>query len=145
MPHIRIEPIKELEFLSKRMKNFVENFPESFSFEIGSSFEPFVDVHHDGTNVYVTVELPGVRKEDMTLTLKADTLLVAGLKRAINFETEQTEFRAERKFGDFQRSIPLPCEVDANSISATLADGVLSVVLTKRFAVESNEIKIEVQ
>jgi HSP20 family protein len=145
MPHLKIDPVKELEYLSNRMKKFINEIPETFSVEFGRGFEPKVDVSHSDQKVIVAVELPGVAKEQIKLALKDDVLSVSGVKPEIEAENALVHTRQERAFGEFKRSIPLPCEVVAGSINATLADGVLTVTLERKAAREEQEIPINIQ
>jgi HSP20 family protein len=145
MPHYRIDPMKELESLSQRMKRFVEEFPESFSFEIGKAFEPKIDVLHDESTVYVNIEAPGVKKEDISLSVKDDMLTVTGSKK-IDIDLEKvTPSKMERSFGEFARKIQLPCDVDASSFNANLRDGVLCITVAKLHPIPEKEITIEIQ
>ena len=145
MPHFKIDPMKELEFLSQRMKRFVDEFPESFSFEFGKGFEPKVDIFTDDANVYVYVELPTVRKDEIKLMLKENVLTVSGQKKP-DFDLEKTTpHRSERAFGEFNRKIALPVETDSNSISANLKDGVLAITIGRTAAEADREISIDIQ
>ena len=145
MPHIKIDPMKELELLSQRMKRFVEDFPESFSFEIGKGFEPKIDIFTDNENAYVYIELPAVRKEDIKLVLKENVLSVSGIKNPDFAIDKVTAHRSERPFGEFNRRIALPVETDAGSISANLKEGVLAITISKLAKTEDKEISIEIQ
>ena len=145
MPHFKIDPMKELEFLSNRMKQFVDEFPESFSFEFGKGFEPKIDIFTDAANVYIYIELPAVRKEDVSLVLKENVLTVSGRKKP-DVEVEKlTAHRNERAFGDFSRRIALPVETNANAISASLRDGVLAITIERTPAPVGREIPIDIQ
>jgi len=145
MPHFKIDPMKELETISQRMKQFVDEFPESFSFEIGKGFEPKIDIFTDANSVHIYIELPSVRKEDIKLLLKDNVLMVNGSRKP-DFEPEKlTAHRSERAFGEFSRRIALPVETDANAITANLKDGVLLVTIGRIAAQKDQEISIDIQ
>lgn len=90
-----------------------------------------VDVAEDGQNVYVYAELPGVRKEDVSVTLNEDnTLTIKGEKKRP--DTEGKDFsRVERGYGAFSRSFTIDEEVEQDRISAEFRDGVLMITLPK--------------
>jgi HSP20 family protein len=93
------------------------------------SFDPRVDVEETDEEVRVTAELPGLEEKDFELHLTGDTLVLRGEKR------EERESQAhgwrERSYGAFERSLPLPCEVQADHASAQFKNGVLRVRLPK--------------
>jgi HSP20 family protein len=93
------------------------------------AFEPRVDVEETADEVRVTAELPGLDEKDFEVTLSGDTLVLKGEKR------EEHEDRAqgwrERRYGAFERTIPLPVEVEADRASAQFKNGVLRVRLPK--------------
>lgn len=90
-----------------------------------------VDVAEDGHNVYVYAELPGVRKEDVSVTLSDDsTLTIKGDKKRP--DTEGKDFsRVERGYGSFSRSFQIDQEIEQERISAEFRDGVLMITLPK--------------
>ena len=146
MPHFNIDPKKELEFLSGRMKKFIEEFPDSFSVEIGNKFEPKVDIASTAGTVTVFAELPGVAKEDISVVLKEHTLQLAGRKQIVAKDEDGiTMHKQERSQGEFLRSIPLPFQVAAEQMTATLADGVLTVTLQRQARPQEQEISITIQ
>ena len=90
------------------------------------------DVFEDEQRLVVRIEAPGMRKEDFSIEIGGDTLLVRGVKR---FERESTEGRwrvLQCAYGSFQRSVPLPAPVRGEEASASYRDGVLRIDLPKR-------------
>jgi HSP20 family protein len=145
MPHYKFDPMKELEYLSQRMKKFVEEFPESFSFEFGKGYEPRIDMFHDASAVTVNIEVPGIPRSALSLAIKDGVLTVSGSKKPEYDPDAVTPARMERGYGEFSRQIPLPCEVDADAVAASLRDGVLSVVIPKRAADVARGVDIPIQ
>lgn len=144
MPHIRIEPMKELETLTQRIRKFAEEFPETISFEIGKGFEPKVDVIHNDKTITVFVELAGVTKQDVNVSLKESILCVSGTK-PIPYEADKVNLtKIERGYGAFQRSIELPAEIDSTSIHASMTNGVLILTLNKKSLKQEQEINIDI-
>ncbi len=80
----------------------------------------------------VTMELPGVNEKDIQITLDGGALSVRGEKRSEHTEKGDTWFFSERQFGSFARSFRLPDDADEDSVSATLRDGVLTLVIGRK-------------
>jgi len=130
MAIFRFEPGKEMEKISKKMHQFMEDFPENFTFEVGG-FSPRLDLAEDDTRIYINVELPGVAKESVKLSIQDGILTIKGDKKK-DLEAEKVNYyRTERLFGPFSRSVELPLEVENDNISAKLENGVLSILLVK--------------
>ncbi len=106
-----------------------------------NGWTPALDVYQNTDNVVAVVELPGMRKEEIEISLHDGTLTIAGERKSTSGEREKTE-RAERFTGKFRRSVTLSTRIDAAKIAATYKDGVLTVTLPK--AEEAKPQKIEV-
>jgi HSP20 family protein len=132
MPHIKFDPMKELEFLSQRMRKFADEFPETFSFEFGKGFEPKVDVYHDDTRIHVVAELPGMSKEEISLSFADGVLRIKGTKKAPEFGETVAIVRGERSFGEFKREIPIGRNIDPDSLSASMREGVLTILMQEK-------------
>lgn len=144
MPHFKFDPMKELEYLSQRMRRIADDFPETFSFEFGKGFEPRIDVYSDSETVRVVAELPGMTKEGISLSVAAGVLTMRGSKAAPEYGDGVTVHRSERSFGEFLREIALPNDVDVAGVSASMNDGVLTIVLKKKAAPQDREINIDI-
>ncbi|NOY06079.1 MAG: Hsp20/alpha crystallin family protein [Chlorobi bacterium] len=145
MTVIQVQPLKDFENLSKRLKKFVDEFPETFSVEVGTSFTPRMDIVHDNEFVYVYLDVPGVRKEDIKMTLQEDVLTISGEKKEPKDLDKKTYYKMERAFGSFTRSVSIPVEIDKNSIRAKLENGVLEVTIKKAEAKKPEEVEITIQ
>jgi HSP20 family protein len=88
---------------------------------------PTVDVYEKDNTLVVKAELPGMKKEDIDVSLDQGDLVVRGERTAESEVKEDQYYRVERNYGSFYRRIPLPAEVSAEQISATYNDGVLEV------------------
>ncbi len=144
MPHFKFDPMKELEYLSQRMRRIADDFPETFSFEFGKGFEPRVDVYNEADIVRVVAELPGMQKDAVVLSFADGILSISGSKALPKQAEDVTILRSERSFGDFKREIELPKDVDVSSINASMTDGLLTVTLSKKPAPAQQEIKINI-
>ena len=81
--------------------------------------------------IKVSVELPGIDKNDIDVSLARDTLTISGEKRQETEDRGKNYHRMERSYGAFKRSIPLLCDVDEAEVDATFKNGVLTVTLPK--------------
>ena len=110
--------------------------------QLFSGWSPALDLYQNNDNIIAVVELPGMRKEDIEISLHDGTLTVTGeRKRESNSNGEKAE-RTERYIGRFRRSIALPTRVDAGKVSATYRDGILTVTLPKAEEVKPKQIQV---
>jgi HSP20 family protein len=110
--------------------------------QTGRGWSPALDVYEDADRVTVKLEAAGLKKEDFDISLHDDNLTVSGERKAESEQRDGESFRSERFFGQFSRTITLPAPVKVDGVSATYADGVLTVTLPK--AEEAKPRKIEV-
>ena len=96
-----------------------------------TAFNPRVDVSETGKEIKVSVELPGMDEKDIDVSLTRDTLTIKGEKKEEKEEKGEGYYRAERSYGSFTRSIPLPVEVDTDKVQAAFKKGVLDITLPK--------------
>ncbi|GIV63101.1 MAG: Hsp20/alpha crystallin family protein [Chloroflexota bacterium] len=101
------------------------------------TFTPSVDVKETDKKVIITAELPGLDEKDIEITVSGDSLILRGEKRQEEEEKGEDYYRMERRYGSFQRVIPLPCEVEVDKADATFRKGVLTINLPKTPAAQS--------
>ncbi len=106
---------------------------------------PTLDIEEDKDNFTVKVELPGMKKEEIKLSLSGETLTISGERKHESEEKNKTYYRLERAYGRFQRTVSLPAEVDANRTRATYRDGILTLTMPKSARAKAKEIAIEVK
>lgn len=107
-------------------------------------WSPAVDVAQDKDNVYVAIELPGMKREEIDLSLHEGVLTITGERKQEKKEGEGETFREERYYGRFHRSVTLPTEVDGDKVKASYRDGVLEVELPKAEAAKPKQIDVKV-
>ncbi len=105
---------------------------------------PAFDVYEDKDNFVVKAELPGVKKEDISVSLHDGDLIVSGERKSETKSEETETYRAERFFGKFQRSVSLPPTVANDKVKAEYKDGVLTVTLPKSEAAKPKQIEVNV-
>jgi HSP20 family protein len=109
-----------------------------------SGWTPALDVFDDKDSLVVKVELPGLKKDEINLSLQDGVLAISGERKPERESTEGGTFRTERYFGRFQRSVTLPATVDSNKVSASYKDGVLTVELPKAEEAKPKQIAVSV-
>jgi HSP20 family protein len=105
---------------------------------------PALDLIQDKDEVQVRVELPGMKKEEIGISLHEGVLTISGERKREEEKKEGELFRSERYFGKFQRSISLPSAVDAKKVKATYKDGILTVSLPKAEEAKPKQIEVSV-
>jgi len=105
---------------------------------------PTVDMYDRKGEIVVRAELPGVKKEDIELTITKDTLTIKAEVKRTEEVAEEDYYVRERSFGTFSRTLALPVEVDSERAKASFKDGVLEVLLPKREEARPKEIKVEI-
>lgn len=132
----------QISVLKDEMNRLFEGLSPSSSSE-SFPLMPNVDVSEQDDNYVVTAELPGVKREDIEITVRGDLLELRGHKREDKTETTGHSYVHERSYGQFMRRISLPSEVDSERCEAKLNNGVLELRLGKAKQGEKGN-KIEV-
>ena len=106
---------------------------------------PSMDLYARKNDIVVKVDLPGVRREDIDLTITKDSLIVKGEVKRDEEVKEEEYFISERSNGNFSRTITLPFEVENEKAQASMNNGILEIVIPKLEEAKAREIKIEVK
>jgi HSP20 family protein len=105
---------------------------------------PALNLSETGETLFVRAELPGIKPDDIEVTVENDTLTLAG-KRTMPEESEKVScHRREREWGSFRRSLSLPTRVDSAKVRARYTDGVLTVELPKAAEARPKQISVQV-
>jgi HSP20 family protein len=112
--------------------------------QLFSGWSPALDLYQNNDNVIARIELPGMRKENIEISLQDGTLTIGGERKSETAESERAE-RTERYVGKFRRSIALPTQVDANKVTAIYRDGILTITLPKAEEAKPKQIQVNVE
>lgn len=158
--HVRLHPFQNLTSndIQREINRFFDNFlvpsknSETRQNEAREKvWKPVIDVRENGTNYMIDVELPGLKKEEVTLSFHDNTMTISGERKYTHEEkSPQTEgekkqwsyHRTERFYGKFQRAFTFPSEVDADKITATFEDGILKIEVPKAEVARPRQIVI---
>jgi HSP20 family protein len=142
----RFDPLGEMVSLRSAMDRL---FEDSFVSPVGwrtlgsgEAITPPLDVHETADDIVVTASLPGMKAEDVEITMTGQSLTLRGEFRADEkVERDQYLYR-ERRFGTFHRSLQLPVRVQGENAQATFTDGVLTLRIPKAEEVKPRQIRI---
>jgi len=109
-----------------------------------SGWTPALDVHEDKDNFVVQAELPGMKREEIDVSLHDGALSISGERKVEKKYEEAEVYRTERFFGKFQRTVTLPAPVAADKVKAQYKDGVLTITLPKTEAAKPKQIDVNV-
>ena len=138
MTLIKFEPLRELENWNERIHRFFGEYPTT-----DFNYYPHVDISEDEDNIYVEAEIPGVKKEDIKITLQDNILTITGEKKKEN--NKKNFFRSERVYGSFTRSFTLPDDINSDSVEAKFDNGILNITIQKVQPKRATEKFIEVK
>lgn len=110
-----------------------------------AAWSPKVDMFEKDNRLFTRVDLPGVKKEDVTVEVIDGYLALSGERKLESEEKKEDFFRSEREYGTFYRSVPLPEGVRFEDVKATFANGVLEVSVPMPAKPESKARKVEIQ
>jgi HSP20 family protein len=108
-----------------------------------ADFAPAVDVHEDSERLVLRAELPGVKREDIEVSIDANVLTLKGERKLEKEEQGRRYHRIERSYGTFVRQFQLPSNVDSTQIDAQLTEGVLTVSLNKKQELKPRKIDVK--
>jgi HSP20 family protein len=110
-----------------------------------SLWTPAVDVAEHDNEYLVKVELPGVNKDEVKITMQENILTIRGEKKQEKESKGSNYHRVERSYGSFQRSFTLPTSVKADKVEAAYKDGILSITLPKAEEAKPKQIDVKVK
>lgn len=111
----------------------------------GALWAPAVDIIDEKDNIRVRADLPGMKKEEIEVSVNNDTLTIKGEKKEEKEIKEKDCVRSERYYGAFQRAFTLPAGVDPQKVNASYKDGVLEIALPKREDAKPKQIKVDIK
>ena len=142
----RFNPLNEMVTLRSAMDRlFDDSFVSPLTWRTfnGDAAAPAVDVQETADEIVVTAALPGLKAEDVDITITGQSLSIRGeFKEDDKVERGQYLYR-ERRFGTFQRQLQLPVRVQSDAAAATFEDGVLTLSIPKAEEVKPRQIQIK--
>jgi HSP20 family protein len=146
MAIVKVDPFRELAAMQDRMARlFGDVYLRDEDTGFRGSWTPAVDIFEtDSHDLVLKVELPGMTREDIEVTVENSTLVLKGQKKFDHEVKEDQYRRVERAYGQFHRSFTLPSTVDTSKVSADFKNGILTVKLPFREEAKPRSINVDV-
>jgi HSP20 family protein len=136
-------PFGELERLKRQMDLLSEGITGRTFTEPSAGVFPLMNVTEDKDNYFVRAELPGIKSEELDISVTGDTLSISG-ERKIQVEKGEVKYhRREREAGKFSRVVSMPTQIDTGKVEAKCVDGMLSIMLPKAEAAKQKQIVVK--
>ena len=141
----RWDPFQDVLSLREAMNQLMEeSFVRPTAAQGGQNFVPALDLSENAEGYLVEAALPGLKPEDVEITVENNVLTIKGETRQEVDDKQRNFHRVERRFGSFQRTIGLPTTVKADAIQASLTNGVLRLEIPKAEEVKPRKISVQV-
>lgn len=108
-----------------------------------SSWIPNVDISEDPEAVKISVELAGMKREDVKLSIENGVMTIRGERKFEDEKKKKDYHRIERSYGMFERSFTIPSTVEPDKVDASMKDGVLEIIIPKKETIKPKEIEIK--
>lgn len=142
MAYVKFDPVREFENMSRFMEKVAKEVSD-VRVETGA-FRPRVDIMEMEKNYLVLIELPGLAKEDVKISVNDERVMtISGSKKAAEHQGMKL-LRNERVFGEFKRSLHLPETTDIENISAKFDNGVLNLEIPKKEPEKPKEKEVNI-
>jgi HSP20 family protein len=141
-------PFEEMEHLFDdffQRRFFAPSFMPRLKFPEFANTSTSIDMFEDGTDLVIKADLPGMKKEEISIEFNNDVITISGEKKSEEKTERKDYFRVERSFGSFVRKLRLPVDVQVDKVNASFKDGVLEVRMPKSLSDKPNTRKITVK
>jgi len=141
------DPFKEMEdLLEKYAKTGRKSLLKKEDGELlAGDWVPVVDIEETDDAYHIKAEIPGVKKEDVKVTIEDGVLTIKGVKKYEKKKKSKKQLRVECEYGSFIRSFTLPNNVKTNEIEAEFKDGILNLTIPKMEEAKPKELEIKVK
>jgi len=145
---MRWDPFQDLRSAQDEMAQMNPTFAHALGLHTqqgnarSTAWAPALDISERKDAYLVTVELPGLKPEDLDITMEDGLLTIQGERQFTQESSEQQFHRVERRYGAFRRSITLPAHVMAGGIQASFEDGVLQILVPKAEEAKPKRIQV---
>lgn len=139
----RWEPVREMMTLREAMDRlFDDAFTRPINMGVVSGL-PAIDLYQTNDEVVLKAALPGLKADDVQITVTADVLTLRGEFKQESEKKEATYHVREQRYGSFERSVMLPTDVQTDKAKADFENGILTITLPKAEAVKPKSISIK--
>lgn len=142
MPIVRWDPFSDIVQLRDEIGRWFEGTTERAKGRKSAVWAPDVDIKETDKEIQIKADLPGMKLEDIDVSVDEDQLIIKGERKVEKEEKEKDYVRVERSYGSFYRSFSIGIPVKADEIKASYKDGVLEISLPKTEAKKPKKIEI---
>ncbi|MEW6666218.1 MAG: Hsp20/alpha crystallin family protein [Thermodesulfobacteriota bacterium] len=136
-------PFGEVERIRQEMNRLQEAVTRGLLRQTTAGVFPLMNLTEDKDNYYVRAELPGVKADELDISVTEDSLTVTGERKLPREEEKATYHRREREGGSFSRVVTLPGPINTAKVDARCTDGILTIVLPKSEAAKPKQITVK--
>jgi HSP20 family protein len=139
--------LDQLDQLRRQMDQLLDLSPfgEFGQGQFFNEWAPAIDLFEDKDQFIVKAEIPGMKKEDIDVSLHNDALTISGERKYEEKKEEGANYRTERFFGRFQRTVTLPKNVAPDKVKASYKEGILTVTVAKSELAKPKQIEVQVK
>jgi HSP20 family protein len=134
-------PLGLMDEIDEMTDRLWESWPEF----TGTDIVPRTEMYEEKGNLVIKTEMPGIKREDVDISLEDDILTLKAEKKEEEVTDEAGYYAREVRYGQYRRSVRLPFRVNSEKIAATLEDGVLEVKLPKAKELKAKKIEVKSQ
>jgi len=138
-------PFHDLELIQNRLSDAFFRSSESNSESKDPLWEPIADTIEDEKAYHVALELPGLKREDIDVSVDGDWLQISGERKFPEKDSERKFRRVERFYGKFSRRFQIPKDADRSDVAAEFRDGLLQISISKKEEAQPRLIDIQVK
>lgn len=146
---VKWDPFRELEDMSARLNRIFSRAPARAESDnemlTVADWSPSVDISETDVAYVIKGEIPGVKKEDVRVTLQNGMLTIQGERKQEKEEKGKKYHRIECSYGSFMRSFRVPDDADENKVKAEFKDGILNITLSKSEKAKGKNKAIDVE
>jgi len=143
------DPFEGMSDIQERINRLFDEtfgrYPATRRETLERTWSPQVDIYEDRENIVVKAELPGIKKEDVSIEVKDNILTLSGERKHEKETKKENYHRIERSYGKFNRSFSLPDPVKVDKVKANYRDGVLEITLPKSEEAKPKAIPIKIE
>ena len=145
MPIVRWDPFSDMIQFRDEVGRWFDALEKKGEGKRTTVWAPDVDIKETDKDIQLRADLPGMKKEDIDISVDEDQLVIKGERKFEKEEKDKDFVRVERSYGSFYRSFNIGVPVKSDQIKASYKDGVLEVVLPKSEAKKPKKIEVEVK
>ena len=141
------DPFALLRQMTSALDRAFEDWPSfgQFATSDAAAWSPKIDVFEKDGRLVTRIDLPGMKKEDLSVEVTDGHLALSGERKREQEEKKDNFYRSEREYGSFYRAVPLPEGVKLEDVKATFADGVLEVSVPLPAKPDANVRKVRIE